>query len=123
MAANHQPLRFELGVKSDPILYRYSYDWLFALMAGEGVRHLQMGTFFELYDLPDTWFRELRVKAADAGITISSIFTAHRELGGFFRDDGPGWQSRINAALQEWLKRKKRPVSAAAKGKSRSRAA
>jgi uncharacterized protein (DUF4415 family) len=39
-----------------------------------------------------------------------------------FRDDGPGWQSRINAALQEWLKRKKRSTKAPAKGKTGSRA-
>ncbi len=62
-------------------------------MQGEGIRHLQLGTFFELYDLPDTFFIDLRRKAADAGIQISSVFTAHRELGGFFREDGPGWEA------------------------------
>src|SRR6266567_2162215 len=91
MVESTQPFRRELGIKSDPILYRYSYEWLFALMADEGVRHLQLGTFFELYGLPDAFFIDLRRKANDAGIVISSIFTAHRELGGFFRDDGPGW--------------------------------
>jgi len=87
-----QSFHRELGVKSDPILYRYTYDWLFAIMASEGVRHLQLGTFFELYDLPDIFFTDLRHKADSAGVVISSIFTAHRELGGFFRDDGPGWE-------------------------------
>jgi ribulose-phosphate 3-epimerase len=86
------PQKFRLGVKSDPIQYRYSYDWLFRLMAEEDVHHLQLGTFFEMYDLPDAFFHELRAKARDAGIEISSVFTAHRELGGFFRDDGPGWE-------------------------------
>lgn len=80
-------LHLDLGVKSDPILYRYSYPWLFRLMAEEGVRHLQLGTFFELYHLPDSFFHRLRAQAADHGITISSVFTAHRELGGWFQGD------------------------------------
>lgn len=84
-----QALHLELGVKSDPILYRYSYAWLFRLMAEEGVHHLQLGTFFELYQLPDAFFRRLRDEAADHGIAISSVFTAHRELGGYFQ--GGDW--------------------------------
>ena len=83
-------LTLALGVKADPIEYRYSYEWLFDLMASEGVRHLQLGTFFELYQLPDAFFLDLRRNAADRGIEISSIFTAHRELGGFFRRE-TGW--------------------------------
>ncbi len=85
------PLKLQLGIKTDPIQYRYSYEWLFRLLAEENVRLVQLGTFFELYQLPDEFFRELRRKADDHGITIASTFTAHRELGGFFRDDGPGW--------------------------------
>lgn len=80
-------LTVDLGVKSDPILYRYSYPWLFRLMAEEGVRHVQLGTFFELYQLPDSFFHRLRAQAADHGIAISSVFTAHRELGGYFQGD------------------------------------
>ena len=80
-------MRFTLGVKSDPILYRYSYPWLFRLMADLGVRHLQLGTFFEMYHLPDSFFRRLRAQATDHGIAISSVFTAHRELGGYFQGD------------------------------------
>lgn len=80
-----------LGIKSDPIEYRYSYPWLFRLMAEEGVAHLQLGTFFELYQLPSVFFSELRRQAADFGVTIDSVFTAHRELGGFFREE-PGWE-------------------------------
>ena len=80
-------LQLDLGVKSDPILYRYSYPWLFRLMAEEGVRHVQLGTFFELYQLPDSFFHRLRAQATDHGITISSVFTAHRELGGWFQGD------------------------------------
>jgi ribulose-phosphate 3-epimerase len=80
-------LHVALGVKSDAILYRYSYPWLFRLMAEEGVQHLQLGTFFEMYQLPDSFFHRLRAQAADHGIAISSVFTAHRELGGYFQGD------------------------------------
>ena len=84
--------QIEIGVKSDPIEYRYSYEWLLRIMADEGVRHLQLGTFFEIYQLPDEWFVRLRRKAEEFGISISSIFTAHRELGGFFRNE-VGWEA------------------------------
>lgn len=82
--------RLILGVKADPIEYRYSYEWLFRLMASEGIHHLQLGTFFEMYQLPDAFFTELRKQAGGYGVEISSVFTAHRELGGFFRDE-TGW--------------------------------
>ena len=84
-------LKLELGVKTDPIEYRYTSEWLFRLMAEEGVRHLQLGTFFELYHLPDEYFLWLRKKASDFGIQITSLLTTHRELGGFFRGE-PGWE-------------------------------
>ena len=80
-------LVLELGVKSDPVEYRYSYDWLFSLMERVGVHRLQLGTFFELYQLEDSWFLDLRSRAADHGVEIASVFTAHRELGGFFTLD------------------------------------
>jgi ribulose-phosphate 3-epimerase len=85
-------LTIDIGVKSDPIEYRYTYEWLFRIMADEGVRHLQLGTFFEIYQLPDEWFLQLRRQAESFGISISSIFTAHRELGGFFRNE-VGWEA------------------------------
>ena len=89
--SDRNELRLEVGVKTDPIEYRYTFDWLFRLLEQEGVRHVQLGTFFEIYQLPDAFFRDLRRRAEDRGLAISSIFTAHRELGGYFRDDGPGW--------------------------------
>ena len=89
----HSPVELVLGVKTDPIEYRYSFAWLFDLLEEEGVRYLQLGTFFELYQLPDDYFRDLRRQAEDRGLSFASVFTAHRELGGFFRDDGPGWES------------------------------
>ncbi len=76
-----------LGVKSDPITYRYSFEWLFDLMAEEGVTYLQLGTFFELYFLPDSYFLRLREEAEKRGIVISSVFSAYRELGGFLSED------------------------------------
>jgi ribulose-phosphate 3-epimerase len=83
-------LCLHLGVKADPIEYRYSYEWLFRLLREEGIHHVQIGTFFEIYQLPDDFFLDLKRKAQDYDIAISSIFTAHRELGGFFRTE-PGF--------------------------------
>ncbi|MEN3185250.1 MAG: TIM barrel protein [Atribacterota bacterium] len=80
-------MELALGVKSDPITYRYSFDWLFDLMKDEGITYLQLGTFFELYSLPDRYFLELREKAEKRGIVIKSLFSAYRELGGFLSLD------------------------------------
>ncbi len=88
----NKPLTLELGVKADPIQYRYTYDWLFQLLAEEGVFHVQLGSFFEMYQLPDDFFTNLRRQADDYGIKLTSIFTAHRELGGWFRNEHPAWQ-------------------------------
>ena len=85
-------LTLRLGFKSDPIENRYSYDWLFDLLAEEDVHELQLGSFFEMYLLPDDYFVELRAKAGARGIHISSMFTSMREFGGFFRDE-PGWEA------------------------------
>ena len=85
-------IQLHIGVKSDPIEYRYSWDWLLRVLSEEGVHHLQIGTFFEIYHLPDSEFIGLREKAERLGVEISSVFTAHRELGGFFRGD-PAWES------------------------------
>jgi ribulose-phosphate 3-epimerase len=93
VTASAKRLDLELGVKTDPVEYRYSFAWLFDLLAEEKVGHVQIGTFFEIYQLPDEYFRELRRQAANRGVSITSMFTAHRELGGFFRDDGPGWEA------------------------------
>ena len=85
------PLGLHLGVKSDPIEYRYSWQWLFHILAEENVHYVQMGTFFEIYQLPDDYFLRLRDQAESFGVQISSVFTAHRELGGFFRCE-PAWE-------------------------------
>lgn len=80
-------LTLNLGVKSDPVEYRYSFPWLFRLLAEEGIHLVQLGTWFEIYQLPDQFFVDLRRQAEDHEIKISSMFTAHRELGGFFRSE------------------------------------
>lgn len=84
-------LTLAVGVKSDPIEYRYSFAWLFRLMQEEGVQNLQLGTFFELYLLPEETFHQLRAQAQAHGVRVRSLFTAHRELGGFFRRE-PGYE-------------------------------
>lgn len=52
-----------------------------------GIKYLQLGSFFELYSVEDDYFHRLREMAEKRGISIKSVFTAHRELGGFFADD------------------------------------
>jgi ribulose-phosphate 3-epimerase len=89
-------MNFLLGVKSDPIEYRYSYEWLFALMRDHGICRLQLGSFFEMYSLPDSYFYDLRALAERYNIRIKSVFTAHRELGGFFSGD-----ARLSAVARE----------------------
>ncbi len=84
-------LALTLGLKTDPVEDRYSYEWLFRLLADEGVDHVQLGSFVAMYHLPDDYFVSLRQLAADHGIQISSVFTTHREMGGFFRREHPGW--------------------------------
>lgn len=77
----------QIGVKTDPINTRYSFEWLFDLLQEEGIQYVQLGTFFELYSLEDDYFYKLKEKATDRGLQIKSIFTAYRELGGFFYGD------------------------------------
>ena len=77
----------ELGIKSDPIETRYSFDWLFSLMNDLDTKVLQIGSFFELYVLDLHYFEKIKELAFRKNIHLKSIFTAHRELGGFFYDD------------------------------------
>jgi sugar phosphate isomerase/epimerase len=77
-------VRFQLGIKSDPIEFRYSFDWLFSLMEELDVRYVQVGSFPELYWVEDEWLLELRERAARRGVSIRSCYTSHRDLGGFF---------------------------------------
>ena len=85
-------LTLHVGLKTDSVQYRYSYEWLFRLLAEEGIGHAQLGSFFEMYQLPDEYFIALRQQAERYGVRISSVFTTHRELGGWFRQE-PGWEA------------------------------
>lgn len=80
-------MKIQLGLKTDCIETRYSFDWLFDLLAEEGVTNVQLGSFYELYVLEDSYFADLRAKAEARGLRIRSVFTAHRELGGFYVGD------------------------------------
>jgi sugar phosphate isomerase/epimerase len=77
-------MQLKLGIKSDPIQYRYSHSWLFGLLDELDIRYVQLGSFFELYSVEDGFFKELRRQAEKKHIQIKSCFTTHRELGGFF---------------------------------------
>jgi len=65
---------------------------LFRILAEEGIHQVQLGTFCELYHLPDEFFVNLRRQAEEYKVHISSVFTAHRELGGFLRRE-TGWEA------------------------------
>lgn len=80
-------MKIHLGLKTDCIETRYSFPWLFDLLAEEGIRNVQLGSFYELYVLEDSYFTDLRHEAESRGLRIKSVFTAHRELGGFFVGD------------------------------------
>ena len=91
-------MNLQLGLKSDPIEYRYSYDWLFDFLRKKEIGNVQIGSFIELYVLEDGFFKQLKAKAEDNGIRIRSCFTAHRELGGFMS----GNPYLIKAALRNY---------------------
>jgi sugar phosphate isomerase/epimerase len=76
-----------VGVKSDPIENRYSFDWLFGLMAEQHVCWLQLGSSFPFFHADPAWFRDLRRKAERRGIRIESTYTSYREMTGFFTAD------------------------------------
>ncbi len=94
--------QFSLGIKSDPVEYRYSYEWLFAFMRDHDVHYLQLGSSFEFFSLDDSYFVDLRLAADAHGITIKSCFTAHRELGGFFWPD-PRAHRVARRAYERWI--------------------
>ena len=98
-------MTLHLGVKSDPIENRYSFDWLFGIMADFRVTKLQLGSSFPTFTADDDYFRRLRAKAEAKGIRIASLFTSHRELGGFASGDPSleatarwGWERMIHVA-------------------------
>lgn len=95
-------MRMSLGLKSDPIEYRYSYEWLFALMRELDVRYLQLGSSFEVHLVEDSFLTDLRSLAERYGVRIRSCFTAHRELGGFFTGDRR-LEAVARRAYERWI--------------------
>lgn len=93
-------MKIEIGLKTDCIETRYSFPWLFDLLAEEGVQFVQMGSFYELYWVDDSYFSDLRAEAESRGLRIKSVFTAHRELGGFYVGD-----PRMEAAARRGFER------------------
>ena len=80
-------MKVNLGVKSDLIESRYSFDWLFGIMADCGVERLQVGCSISTYLTDDEYFRGVRRRAERRGIRITSVFSAIREFGGFASGD------------------------------------
>jgi ribulose-phosphate 3-epimerase len=76
-----------IGVKSDPIESRYSFDWLFGLMREHGIRFLQYGSSTVTLVADDEYFRSLRRSAEKYDVRISSMFSSIREFGGFASGD------------------------------------
>jgi ribulose-phosphate 3-epimerase len=94
-----------LGVKSDPIENRYTFEWLFDVIKGLGVHHVQMGSSYPTFSAEDGYFLRLRAEAEKRDVRISSVFTTHRELGGFASGDPilqagarKGWERLIHVA-------------------------
>ena len=91
-------MTLRLGVKSDPIENRYSFDWLFGVMADFRVSRLQMGSSFSTFTVDDGYLKRLRAVAERKGIQIASVFTSHREMGGY----GSGDPSLEAVARRGW---------------------
>ena len=71
-------MKVQLGVKSDPIESRYSFDWLFGLMREHGVHRLQYGSSTVTLLADDEYFKALRRTAERYDIRISSMFSSIR---------------------------------------------
>ena len=98
-------MKVQLGVKSDPIESRYSFEWLFGIMQNLGIHRLQIGSSYPTFSAEDEHFRKLRAQAEKKDVRISSLFTSHRELGGFASGDPlleegarRGWERIIHVA-------------------------
>lgn len=74
-------------------------------------------------DAPDLSTPEWRAKFAAAKVKrgrrpspapkVSTTIRLDQDIVAAFRADGDGWQSRINAALREWIKKRSRGKSPA----------
>jgi sugar phosphate isomerase/epimerase len=98
-------MKVRVGVKSDPIERRYSFEWLFDIMRDAGVHRLQLGSSFPVFFADDAYFLALRRIAESREVLITSMFGSHRELGGFGSGDPlieeathRGWERMIRVA-------------------------
>lgn len=91
-------MKVHLGVKSDPIEGRYSFDWLFGIMRECGVDRLQYGSSTAALLVDDEYFRGLRRRAETRGIRIESLFSCIREFGGL----GSGDPALAHATIRFW---------------------
>ena len=59
----------------------------------------------DTYELTNTEFRQLKRMGRPPAATTKERVTMRlsRDVVGRFRATGPGWQTRIDAALKEWL--------------------
>jgi hypothetical protein len=80
-------MKFHIGIKSDPIQNRYSYEWLFGLMNSLGIKFLQLGAFLEMPQVDDGFYRDLNKKAEHYDIKIKSVYATYRATAGFFSKD------------------------------------
>ncbi|MDX2194822.1 MAG: hypothetical protein NW207_00260 [Cytophagales bacterium] len=94
----------QIGIKTDPINTRYTYDWLFDILADEGIKYVQLGAFFELFHMQgnDSYFLKIREKAEKRGLRIKSMFSAYREFGGFFYDD-PAMETATRRMYDQYI--------------------
>ena len=93
-------MRVIVGLKSDPIEGRYSFEWLFGLMREHGIQRLQYGSSAAALLADEEYFVSLRRTAERQGILITSLFSATREFGGFASGD-----ARLQAASRRLWER------------------
>jgi len=95
-------MKVSIGIKSDPIQNRYSYEWLFKLMKELEVPFLQLGGFLELPLMEEGFFLDLREKAQKHGIRIKSLFSTYRILGGLFNGD-PYFEKAARRMFEQYI--------------------
>lgn len=96
--------KVQIGIKTDPINTRYSFDWLCKLLKQEQVEYIQLGAFFEMFhmDGDDSYFHKLRDTAEKHGLKLKSMFSAYREFGGFFYDD-PAMEKATRKMYEKYI--------------------
>jgi len=96
--------KINIGIKTDPINTRYSFEWLCQLLKEEGIQYVQLGAFFEMFhmDGDDGYFYKLRNTAEKYNLKLKSMFSAYREFGGFFYDD-PSMEKATRKMYEKYI--------------------